>query len=150
MAFGIVSLTELTALVSTASIEVSERNVSELISICRPFHHLFHRQLGLTIRVGGAGSVRFEDRNILGLSVGCCRRGEDDLIYVIINHCLEKHLSSVQIVFVILERICNAFTYERKRCKVNDRVDFFLFEKIVEKFFVCVEQLKNNVFLNYN
>ena len=73
MTFRVVCLADCAAFISTASVEVTERNVSQTVSFGCPLEHFLHSKLCFSVWVCWTSSVTFEDRNILRLAVcsGC-------------------------------------------------------------------------------
>src|SRR5699024_7469799 len=73
MAIRVVRLSYISVSVGSAGVEIPERNVSQSMSLGRPFEHFFHRQLCLAIGVCRLGSVILHYGHAFGLAVG--RRG---------------------------------------------------------------------------
>ena len=84
-----VCFTDTAAFMSTAGIEIAQRNKFEAMSLICPHHHFFHSQLGLTVCIGGTGIIIFQDRNVFRLSVGSSSGREDNFLDIVGNHGLQ-------------------------------------------------------------
>ena len=133
VAFRIVRLSDGTAGICTASVEIPQRNIPQTMCFGSPVEHLLHGKFGFPVRVCGTSPVALQNRNILRLAVGSSSGGKDDLIQTMAYHCLKEYLCSTKVIVVVFQRIGNTLSHQRKCCKVNHGIDFFRIEQLIQK-----------------
>ena len=133
VAFGVVCLADCAAFVSTAGVEVTQGHKPHTVSICCPLEHFLHRKLCFAVRVGRAGAVAFENRDVLRFAIGSGCGGEHDFVNVIFHHGIEQNLRAAEVVVIVFQRICHAFANKRICRKVDYCVNFLLLKEIVKE-----------------
>src|SRR5579859_3810852 len=122
MSFGIVQLTDFTALVCARSVEITQAGVTELVGAVVTLERVLKKQFRHSVGIYGLSRNILFDGNFRGLAIDCAGRGENDLLYARGDCGIEQGESAFNIVVKILLGVRHRFADIRVRCKVHDCV----------------------------
>ena len=100
--FRVMSLADIRSWMRAAGVKVSQRDISDAVSLLRPVEHTLHCKLGLAVAVCRAGFIRFQNGNTLRLAIGCGSRGENNIFHAMLNHRLKHSARAAEVVIIIL------------------------------------------------
>ena len=90
--------------------------------------HLDH-QFGGAIGVGGREGEVFPDGQRSRGAINGCRRGEDDLLNIVLPHLLAEDDGAGQVVVIVFQRFLDTLTNRLESGEVDNRVDIGVFVK---------------------
>src|SRR5712692_5848632 len=83
--------------------------------------HLLDRELGTAVGIRGREGVFLHERQRPGLAVYGCGGAEDDALYAVRAHRLEKPQGAADVDVIVLERLGDRLPHRLEPGEVNDR-----------------------------
>jgi len=88
MAFGAMILPPATG--GAGSVEISQARIAQAMNFVEPCEHLFHEELGFSVRVHRVERVRFFDRGAFGYSIQSRRGRKNKSRHFVSQHCFQE------------------------------------------------------------
>ena len=146
---GVMVLANSTVLGCPGSVEIAEGRKAKTIGVGEGFQAVLDVELGLAVWVDRGLRERLHHGEGLGFAVGCAGGGEDEFLYAVVEHGLEKTEGGNKVVFVILAGLGDGFTHVGESCEVHDEFNLLVAKDLADRFGIAeVAVVKGNGLMN--